>query len=152
MTMKKTLLGLMTAVLMLPVFAQAEEITHSTVAVQGYDVVGYFDDSKAEKGNGNHVATYEGVNYLFASNDHKKEFEANPKKYLPVYGGWCAIGVKLGKKIISDPESWKIVDGKLYLNLNQSVQNLWLKDIPGNIKEANKNWEVIKDKNPSEIN
>ena len=151
MTIRRTISGLMAASFMWPALALAEDIQHSTVAVQGYDVVGYFSDNKPVKGNGNHVAGYEGVNYLFASDEHKKTFEANPGKYLPAYGGWCAQGVALNRKIISDPESWKIVDGVLYLNLNNATQQVWLEDVPGHIKQANTNWTKIKDKNPAAL-
>ena len=78
-------------------------------------------------------------------------FEANPEKYIPVYGGYCAYGVAVGKKFIADPEVWRIGNGKLYLNLDTDIQNKWLKDIPGYIKKADSNWMNIKNKTPFEL-
>ena len=125
--------------------------TNFAVAVQGYDVVGYFTDNKPVKGNGDHVVFRDGLTYLFANDEHKKMFEANPDKYLPQYGGWCALGTALGKKVASDPLAWKIVDGKLYLNLNENVQKIWQKDITGYVKKADTNWQQIQDKDPSTL-
>ncbi|ERH41465.1 hypothetical protein N751_17015 [Legionella pneumophila str. Leg01/11] len=119
------------------------------VALQGYDVVAYFTENKPVKGNGDHVVIRDGIYYLFANENDKKLFEANSDKYLPQYGGWCAFGAAVGKKVASDPLAWKIVDGKLYLNLNERVQKIWAKDIPGYIKKADANWLQIKDKNPA---
>lgn len=151
MSIKSKLIGALAALVLLPSMAMAAEVEHSTVGVQGYDVVGYFTDGKPVKGNGDHVAVNDGVNYLFASDEHKKAFEVNPEKYLPQYNGWCAFGVSVNKKFISDPTVWKIVDGKLYLNLSKKVAETWVKDIPGNIKKADANWTQIHDKAPSEL-
>ena len=151
MSIKTKLIGAIAALVLLPSMAFAAEVEHSTVGVQGYDVVGYFTDGKPVKGNGDHVVVNDGVNYLFASDEHKKTFEANPEKSLPQYNGWCAYGVVENKKFISDPTVWKIVDGKLYLNLSREVSNIWVKDIPGNIKKADANWTQIHNKAPSEL-
>ena len=129
----------------------AGDYTHSTPGINGYDPVAYFTHGKAMKGNGWHVADYEGVMYVFANKKNRKMFEANPEKYLPAYGGYCAYGVAVGKKFIADPEVWRIEDGKLYLNLDADIQNKWMKDIPGYIKKANSNWMEIKDKTPFEL-
>lgn len=69
--------------------------------------------------------------YVFANKKNRKMFEANPEKYIPAYGGYCAYGVAVGNKFIADPELWMIEDGKLYLNLDTDIQKKWLKDIPG---------------------
>ena len=78
-----------------------------------------------------------------------KAFKANPAKYVPAYGGYCAFGVSVGAKFDGDPRYWKIVDGKLYLNLNEKIQKMWLKDVPGNINKAEKSWTKIKHKDPA---
>ncbi len=78
-------------------------------------------------------------------------FDANPEKYLPAYGGYCAMGVAMGRKFATDPEAFKIVDGKLYLNLNSSIQKVWFRDIPGNIEKANENWADIKTVNAADL-
>ena len=131
--------------------AFAQDYTHSTPGVSGYDPVAYFTEGKPLKGNGYHVSDFQGVTYAFASEDHKKLFDANPEKYLPAYGGYCAYGVAVGKKFVVDPEVWKIVQGKLYLNLDRKIQRTWEKDIPGNIKKAEANWAEIIDKAPSDL-
>ena len=142
-------LTLVVAIAATPVLAK--DHTHSTPGISGYDPVAYFTDGKATKGNGYHVAEYKGVTYAFASEEHQEMFEANPEKYLPAYGGYCAYGVAVGKKFVVDPEVWKIVDGKLYLNLDRDIQSKWNKDIPGYIDQANTNWTEIKDKAPSDL-
>ena len=137
-------------VLMVPSLAQAG-VSHSTVGVQGYDLVSYHTGEKPLPGNGNHVVTHEGVNYLFVNKANKKAFEKNPNKYLPAYGGYCAFGVSVGKKFIADPTVWKVVDGKLYLNLDNKIKAMWIKDVPGNIAKADSKWVNIKHKDPSDL-
>lgn len=126
-------------------------IANSTTGVQGYDLVSYHTANGPTRGNGHHVSVHEGVTYLFSSKENRKTFERNPTKYLPAYGGFCAFGVSVGKKFVGDPEVWKIVDGRLYLNLDENIQKQWSKDIPGRIGLADKNWPIIKDKSPSEL-
>ena len=72
-------------------------------------------------------------------------FKNNPEKYAPQYGGFCAFGVAMEKKFDTDPLAWKIVDNKLYLNLNTDVQKRWLTDVPGYIAQSTENWSSIKD-------
>ena len=137
------------AVVATPAFAH--DTTHSTPGLSGYDPVAYFTDGKPVRGSGYHVSVHEGVTYAFASEEHQETFEANPEKYVPAYGGYCAYGVAAGKKPVADPEVWRIVDGKLYVNLDQNIQSKWAKDIPGYIKKADANWVEIKDKAPSDL-
>ncbi len=122
-----------------------------TVALQGYDVVSYYGEEGPKKGSGNQAAYHNGVTYLFTDKANKEAFKANPEKYLPQFGGYCAFGVTKGKKFVSDPLAYKVVDGKLYLNLNKKVQKIWEEDVPGYIKEGTGKWEGIKDKHPSEL-
>ena len=103
------------------------------------------------RGSGYQVSVFEGVTYAFASEEHKEMFEANPEKYVPAYGGYCAYGVAVGKKFVTDPEVWRIVDGTLYLNLDREIQRTWEKDVPGYIKKADANWSDIKDKAASDL-
>ena len=131
--------------------ALAKDYSHSTPGISGYDPVAYFTEGKSMRGSGYHVTVFKGVTYAFASKDHKKMFEDNPEKYVPVYGGYCAYGMAVKKKFVADPEVWKIVDGKLYLNLDKDIQRKWKKDVPGYIKKADVNWMKIKDKAPSEL-
>ena len=131
--------------------ALAADFTHSTPAVQGYDVVSYQTGKRPIRGNGNFVAVHDGATYQFSSADNQKAFEKDPERYVPAYGGYCAFGTSVGKKFIGDPEVWRIVDGKLYLNLDTSIQSEWLKDVPGRIRSADANWRNIKDKNPASL-
>ncbi len=141
---KSTLVSLSSAILLgVSSFASAIE-EDSVVGVGGYDLVSYQTSKKPLQGNGNHVVQHKGVNYLFSSKDNAKKFSKNIEKYLPAYGGYCAYGASVGKKFIADPTVWEIVDGQLYLNLDNSIKSIWVKDIPGNIKKADKKWPNIK--------
>lgn len=125
-------------------FAMAD-VSIATPAVSGYDVVSYFSDSGPVRGDGSFVSEYDGVTYLFASADNQSAFDAGPEKYLPAYGGYCAMGVALGKKLYVDPLAWKIVDDTLYLNLNKTVQQKWLEAVPANVSKADTNWLTIEE-------
>jgi YHS domain-containing protein len=113
------------------------------LAVHGYDVVAFFTDGKAEIGSDKYAAAHAGGTYRFVNQAHLDAFKADPAKYEPAYGGFCAYGVALGKKFDGDPRYWKIVDGKLYLNLNGDIQTEWSKDIAGNLAKAETNWGRI---------
>ncbi len=139
------------ATLFLTATAMAADYTHSTPAVQGYDVVTYHTGKRPVRGNGNFVATHDGATYQFSSKENLKTFQSNPDKYVPAFNGYCAFGVSVGKKFIGDPEVWRVIDGKTYLNLDTSIQHEWLKDVPGRIKTANSKWEKIKHKNPASL-
>lgn len=129
----------------------AENYANSTPAIQGYDVVSYYTGKRPIRGNGNFVAVHEGTSYQFSSTDNQKAFEKNPGKYVPAYGGYCAFGASVGKKFFGDPEVWRIIDGTLYLNLDNGIQAEWLKDVPRRIEKANNNWVEIKDKDPASL-
>ncbi len=131
--------------------AMAADYTNSTPAVQGYDVVSYQTGKRPIRGNGNFVAVYDGATYQFSSTANQKLFENNPEKFAPAYGGYCAFGASVGKKFIGDPEVWRVVDGKLYLNLDTGIQAEWLKDVPGRIQIADAKWRSIRDKNPASL-
>lgn len=113
------------------------------LAAHGFDAVAYFTDGKAEVGSDSYAVAHAGGTYRFTSKAHLDQFKSDPDKYVPAYGGFCAYGAALGKKFDGDPRYWKIVGGKLYLNLNGDIQAEWSKDIPGNIARADKNWARI---------
>ena len=142
-------IAMLVAVVSTPVFGM--DYTHSTPGLSGYDPVAYFTEGKPVRGNGYHITEYNGVTYAFANKENRKRFEANPEKYVPAYGGYCAYGVAVGKKFVADPTVWRIVDGTLYVNLDRDIQRTWQKDIPGYIKKAERNWSKIKDKAPSDL-
>ncbi len=147
----KTSLMALVAIFGLAGTAMAADYTNSTPAVQGYDLVSYQTGKRPIRGNGHFVAVYDGATYQFSSADNQKAFQKDPEKYLPAYGGYCAFGTSVGKKFVGDPEVWRVVDGKLYLNLDTSIQSEWLKDVPGRIKTANTQWHQIKDKDPASL-
>ena len=94
---------------------------------------------------------HDGAVYQFASEENKRRFETDPARYAPQYGGFCAYGAALGKKFDGDPLAFKVVDGKLFLNLDKEIQAKWAEDIPGNIAKANQQWKRIRDVSPSEL-
>ncbi len=151
MTLKTTLLAMSIASTGLNGNAMAADYTHSTPAVQGYDVVTYHTGKRPLRGNGNFVATHDGATYQFSNKENMETFQANQEKYVPAYNGYCAYGVSVGKKFIGDPEVWRVIDGKTYLNLDTGIQNEWLKDVPGRIKTADGKWGKIKNKNPASL-
>ena len=123
----------------------------STTGVNGYDLVSFHTGEKPLRGNGNHVSRIDAVTYLFVNEENKKAFDANPNKYLPAYGGYCAFGVSVGKKFVGDPDVWRLVDGKLHLNLDTNIQAMWLEDIDGKIKKANSQWAKIRNTPAAEL-
>ncbi len=122
------------------------------LAVHGFDVVAYQTEGKPVRGNAQFATVHREATYRFASKANLDAFKSDPAKYEPAYGGYCAYGVSVGAKFDGDPNFWKVVDGKLYLNLDSGIQQTWLKDVPGAIKKAEANWPGLKDKLPSPIN
>ncbi|UTA66883.1 YHS domain-containing (seleno)protein [Emticicia sp. 21SJ11W-3] len=114
------------------------------LAIQGYDPVAYFNEHKAIKGNKQWITNYEGANYWFGSAANKEIFLKDPKKYEPQYGGWCAYAMgATGEKVEIDPETFKILNGKLYLFYHSWVNNTlpkWNKDEANLKQKADKNW------------
>lgn len=120
-------------------------LADGNIGIKGYDPVVYFKENKARKGTKDLAVYYQGVTYYFASAANKEEFKANAAKYEPQYGGWCAyaMGAK-GEKVSIDPETFKIVDGKLYLFYNRLFNNTltsWNKDEPTLKSKADINWK-----------
>ncbi|HWQ33282.1 MAG TPA: YHS domain-containing (seleno)protein [Blastocatellia bacterium] len=109
-------------------------------AVKGYDVVAYFTDGKAVKGSSEFRHDWMGAKWYFVSAARRDEFAKSPEKYAPQYGGYCAWAVSNNYTADIDPEAWKIVNGKLYLNYNRDVQKMWEKDQSERIKKADANW------------
>ena len=120
--------------------------TLSDLAVSGYDPVAYFVDGKPVEGSGDHTYEWQGATWRFASPAHLDQFKADPAKYAPQFGGYCAWAVSQGYTASADPRAWKIVDGKLYLNYSLDVQKTWEQDVPGNINKATANWPTVLEK------
>ena len=113
------------------------------VAVKGYDVVAYFTDGKPAKGSAEFSYKWQGATWQFGSAEHRDTFIKEPAKYAPKYGGYCAFAVSQGNIVDIDPNQWKIVGGKLYLNANPLSQSLWARDPEGHIKKGDANWPLI---------
>ncbi len=117
------------------------------VAIQGYDPVAYFKQAKAIKGKKELAAAFEGVNYYFSSLGNKEAFLKAPSAYEPQYGGWCAYAMgDSGEKVEVNPETFKILDGKLYLFYNAYFTNTlksWNKDQSNLKTKADRNWKKI---------
>jgi YHS domain-containing protein len=124
----------------------AVNVNKDGLAVEGYDVVAYFVDKEPVKGKSEFSAKVDGATYLFSSAENLSIFVAEPARYQPQYGGYCAFGVAKGFKPEVDPKAFKVVDGKLYLNKNPDIASRWNADIPGFIKSANDNWKTLASK------
>ncbi|MFC4739415.1 YHS domain-containing (seleno)protein [Flavobacterium ponti] len=150
--MKNQLIILLMAFVSISTFAQTEakraeqfNLEKNKVAVQGYDVVSYFKQNKAVKGNKDLAVSYEGVIYYFSSQTNKDAFKKSPASYEPQYGGWCAYAMgNSGEKVEINPETFKILNGKLYLFYNAFFNNTlksWNKDEVNLKKKADLNWK-----------
>lgn len=117
--------------------------TFSSTAVGGYDPVAYFTENKPVKGNSKISTEYKGAKWYFASPENRDKFVAAPNMYEPQYGGYCAWAVSQGKTASGDPQFWKVVNNKLYLNYDADVQKKWEANIPDFIQKANANWPKV---------
>jgi len=151
--MKKQILILLIAFISMSTFAQtpakraSEFNLENKTAIQGYDPVAYFKQGKAVEGKKELSAIYQGVIYNFSTASNKDAFLKNPTSFEPQYGGWCAyaMGAK-GEKVEVNPETFKILDGKLYLFYNAYFNNTlksWNKDEVNLKAKAEKNWKKI---------
>ncbi len=113
------------------------------MAIQGYDTVAYFKSGQAVKGNETFTFQWHDMTWLFSTQENRIAFAAAPEAYAPQYDGYCAWAMSEGRKAKTDPEVWKIVNGKLYLNCSKAAYEKWSKDIPGNIRKADFNWLKI---------
>lgn len=118
----------------------------SSKAVGGYDPVAYFTDAKPVKGKKTFSTEYKGADWYFSSNENKDLFIANPEKYAPQYGGYCAWAIAKNSFAKGDPKQWSIVDDKLYLNYNADIKNQWSKDKSALIAKGDTNWPTLSKK------
>ncbi len=132
--------------------AGPQYLDNTGFAVSGYDVVAYFDleqsavgtaQPEAVPGKKSITADYNGATFAFSTAANRDTFLANPDKFAPQYDGHCAYGVSRGGKVPGNPHLWRIVDGKLFLNITKNVVGFWEEDIPGNITLADGNWTGI---------
>ena len=118
------------------------------MALKGYDAVAYFAVDNAVKGDAKYSYVWNGAKWLFSSEENMNKFMADPEAYAPQFGGYCAYAVSEGYTADADPEAWKVVDGKLYLNYNPDVQKNWEKNEAARIGKGRKNWQQFKTKKP----
>lgn len=114
------------------------------LALRGYDPVAYFTVGEPVKGKRSLSVEHGGGTYRFSSQETRELFLADPDKYLPAYGGYCAYGTAQNTKVDGDPRIWHIVDGRLYLNITRDVDRVWQQDIAGYIAQADRIWPNIK--------
>jgi YHS domain-containing protein len=133
-------------------FAGEQYIDGTGYAASGHDVVAYFGMTQnpvgqsqpaAVPGKADYVAEYNGAKFAFSSAENLATFEANPAQYAPQYDGHCAYGISKGGKVPGNPNLWRIVDNKLYLNITKNVVGFWEEDIPGNLNLAQNNWASL---------
>ncbi|ORE94447.1 hypothetical protein ATO13_10246 [Stappia sp. 22II-S9-Z10] len=143
-----------------PSLAGEQYVNATGFANSGYDVVAYFDlvqapvgekQPAAVPGSAAYTATYNGATFAFSSAENLARFEADPARYAPQYDGHCAYGVTKGGKVPGHPDLWRIVDGKLYLNITPNVVTFWEEDIGGNLATSEKNWPGIEDAPASDM-
>lgn len=145
MTPTRRLLLALPLALALPFPALAEQVfTSWGVAIRGTDPVAYFTEGRPVEGSSDFTADWNGAEWRFVSAENRDKFVATPEAYAPQYGGFCAWAVSQGYTASTDPDAWRIVDGKLYLNYSLGVQKQWEGDIPGNISKADANWPGLK--------
>ena len=129
--------------------ASAEGVVNASswtgTAIEGYDPVAYFEEGKPVEGDSDHAHEWMGATWYFASAENRDLFAADPEKYAPQYGGYCAWAVSNGYTAKIDPQAWSVVDDKLYLNYSLDVQKQWSQDVPGNITKADANWPGIRE-------
>jgi YHS domain-containing protein len=147
--MKRFLLAFLFLVLALPALAQSKSLLNldkAGVAIQGYDPVAFFTDHKPVKGKPELVVRHNGAVYHFASREHRDQFKAEPSKYEPVFGGYCAYGVSRNKLVEIDVDAFQIVDGRLLLQYSKGVRDDFNKDAKGNLTKAEANWPGLVEK------
>ena len=155
---KRTLLAVAAVALLavttlhLTVGAKEEDFTGAVfqidgIALRGYDPVAYFEKGEPVKGTAEHEIFWHDAIWRFESAKNRSLFEDDPEKYAPQYGGYCAWAVaEKGEAFATDPNAWRIVDDKLYLNYDANIQTRWEKDIPGFIREGDEKWpRLMKD-------
>ena len=142
---RRRILAAITGAAILPAgsLAKAVNAARDNVAIHGYDTVAYFDEGRPAKGSAAFTHDWMGATWRFASVEHRDRFAADPDRFAPRYGGYCAWAVSKGYTANGDPEVWKIVDGKLYLNYNPGVKSEWEKDQAARIRSADAKWPSL---------
>ena len=113
------------------------------VGAGGYDLVAYQTEGAARAGSPTIVERHEGIVYRFATEDNRRLFAADPARYLPEFGGYCAWAVANGYTAHGDPNAWSVVDGRLFLNYSRAIRSRWQRDTAANISKGQANWPRV---------
>ncbi len=138
------------AVFVSPLFSAKRQfadynVDSDKVAIHGYDTIAYFTEGKPMKGSAEFEKVWQDARWQFASATNRDLFTANPDRYAPQFGGYCAGGLAVGEYADVDPEAWTIVDGKLYLNKTMELRKVWRKAPEAHVEFAEYNWEYNRD-------
>jgi len=139
----KRLLIVLAFLVLVAAAAPAKELVNTDdqgLALEGYDPVAFHAQQAAVMGDGGITSMFRGATYRFASDEHKELFDAAPEKYVPAYGGFCAMGVAMGQLYPVEIDTWQIVEGRLMLNKSREVREMFDANREGNIARADANW------------
>ena len=118
-------------------------VSRDQLALRGYDAVAYSTTGQPTQGSTSFEHRWNGAVWRFSTAANRDQFAKEPERYAPEFGGYCAYAVSRGYTADGDPDAWRIVDGRLYLNYSKRVQRLWEADIPGNIAKGRQNWPGV---------
>ena len=122
--------------------------SNNGIAIKGYDSVAYHTEGRAVKGNKNFSYKWNDAEWYFASAENRDLFAANPERYAPQYGGYWAASLSAAGRVAGvDPEAFKIIDGKLYLNWSKKLADNFEKNAAENVRKASENWAKINESN-----
>jgi len=127
---------------------EAIDTTGDGMALRGYDAVAYFTIEKAVQGSPKYEFFWNGAKWLFSNAANLEKFKENPESYAPQFGGHCSYAVSQGYTAEGDPNEWKIVDGKLYLNYDHEAKEAWEKEQEKLIEQGKKNWASFQRQKP----
>lgn len=153
-TIKKMIMAVLVIIGANNVNAQGVNTDENKLANKGYDVVNYFTTNMAERGNVHYSTKHNGATYYFVNAENLKIFKANSSKYLPQFDGYCAFAVaKMNKKVLVNPETFRIDNGKLYLFYNDFWEGKpfntivpWINNEAEMEEMATRNWKALKSK------
>ena len=142
---RRTAVGLITIMAVSPWLASSVRAQDVVLAIKGYDPVAYFTDGHPVQGLRDFEYVWDDHVYRFASAEHLNMFKADPVRYAPQFGNFCAMALAKGQVVVADPENWLISDGKLYVFGSPAPAGpaLFQKDLAGNIKKANENRSIL---------
>ncbi|WP_155147298.1 MULTISPECIES: YHS domain-containing (seleno)protein [Alphaproteobacteria] len=117
------------------------------LAMAGYDAVSYFDEGVPTRGQPEIAVMWKGAEWHFASQENRERFESNPRAFAPQFGGYCAYAMTYGSLSSTDPNAWKIVEGRLYLTHSPAIERMWDRNLTQNIRMAEEYWPAVLYKN-----